>query len=358
MTALHSSSPAREVRRAALPPPPPEKVLPTMQSVLRTYLEPLLGLLYNAEGVTEIALNGPGDLWCKMAGSGWYPLDAAGLGLDLEWARRTCSIMANLSERRFDPDRWPLLAAPLPGGHRLQAVLGGATRSGLVLAIRVRRRKQFTFVDFGLKDTDVRPADPHRTAGAFDSGHAVGSLADLRAVAAAGLPILISGSTDSGKTSFTSTMLSELVPETRRVLTVEDVEEIDLGSFPNSIGLIAEPATSGSEIGYTEMMRAALRLNPDVVLQGEIQVDGAMPAYRLLNTGHEGFMATLHADSPLDALEAWRTMLAIAVGASAASEALGVIARKVARIVQLGPGKKVLEIGRPIDLDWRRLLRG
>lgn len=348
---------ARVIER---PADPDRSSRPWLHPVLEADLRGLLGMLYNSSNINEIAVNGPENLWAKLAGHGWYRVDSAGLDLSEKWATGLGIHLANIESRRYDPDRWPLLSARLPGDHRVQLVTGGAARSKLVLAIRVQRKIQFGFDAFGLDAASFLPADPSRQPGSFDSGFKVGTLDDLAAVAMQGLPILVSGGTDSGKTNFLKALLSSL-PAHRRILTIEDVAEVNLDRFPNAIGLLAEPAGSAGQdrVGYAELMKAATRLNPDQIVQGEIQPDGAMAAYRMLNTGHDGFMATLHADSPLDALEAWRTMLAIAMkSSSSAAEALAVIARKIARIVQLGPGKKVVEIGRPIDLDWRRLLRG
>lgn len=349
-----------------LPPPPRRDELPDdfygARPVLRTSLMNLLGLLYGPDGdapVNEIALNGADDLWVKRSGLGWSRANVPPGSFDRPWAEMLGIHVSSYYGRRFDPANWPVLSAPLPGGHRLQLVVGSPVRSGLAISIRRRRRQRFELGNFGLTDGAHLPADPQRQAGKFDSGYPVGTAADLLAVMRAGLPVLISGGTDSGKTSFLSSLLRQGVPAGRRVGTVEDVEEVDLAGFENSLGFLAEPASTGVQIGYGELIKAVLRVNLDVAIVGELQQDSAMPAFRLLNSGHEGWLGTIHADSPLDALEAWRTILAMSMGsASAASEALGVIARKVARIVQLSSGKRVVEIGRPADLDWRRLLRG
>ena len=327
--------------------------VPPMNAALRATLDPLVPLIYGRDDVVEVSLNGPGDLWVEIAGRGYEKMDGA--GLDLAWSRDLCDQLKNLFKRPYDPNRFPLLASPLPGGHRLQAVLGANTRSGMVLSIRVQRHKSFDFSDFGLLPGRPVEGGAAYRAARFDSGHPIGSVEDLEAVVAAELPVLVSGGTNSGKTNFLKRLL-RCVRSDRRVVTVEDVEELVVAQ-PNQAGLLAEESQTGTAVEPMHLLKAVLRLNPSVAVPGEQQLENTLPSYRLLNTGHSGWMSTIHADSPLDALEAWRTNMTMALkSAAAADAALPVLVRKIARIVQLSEQRKVVEIVRPADLPWRELI--
>lgn len=327
-----------------------------MPAALRATLDPLLPLLYGRDDIVEVSVNGPEDLWIEYAGGGYERVD--GGGLSYEWARLLCTHLKNIYKRSFDPENWPILAAPLPGGHRLQAVLGANTRSGMVLSIRVQRNKLFDFSDFGLQ-AGVPVAGGHAFKVArFESGHPVGTLEDLSAVVRAELPVLVSGGTNSGKTGFLKRLL-RCVREERRVITVEDVEELQVMQ-PNQVGLLADVGQAGADaavVGYEQLLKAVLRLNPSVVVPGEQQLENTLSSYRCLNTGHSGWMSTIHADSAMDALEAWRTNMTMALQSQAAADAaLPVLIRKIARIVQLDEHRRVVEILRPSDLPWQELM--
>ncbi len=332
----------------------PVSDIPSMSPALRASLDPLLPWLYGRSDVVEVSINGPGDLWIEHA-CGEYRREN-GAGMDRSWAELLCEHLRVIFHRPFNVDSWPILASQLPGGHRLQAVLGSNTRSGLVISVRVQRRKSFALEDFGLKPGAAALAGGLATrSSGFDSGHPVGTYEDLVEVMREGLPVLISGGTNSGKTSFLNTLLTG-VPDSARIIVVEDVEEVRVGQ-PNAVGLLADEAQTGTKIGHQHLLKAVLRLNPTIVISGEQQLENTFPSYRVLNSGHRGWMSTIHADSPIDALEAWRTNMTMALQSSAAADAaLPVLVRKLARIVQLSERREVVEIVRPADLDWRQLL--
>jgi type IV secretion system protein VirB11 len=114
--------------------------------------------------------------------------------------------------------------------------------------------------------------------------------------------IVISGGTGTGKTTFLNALLKE-VPEVDRVVVIEDTPEVRLW-HPNSVGLVAVKSDLGeAQIGVDELMRAALRMRPDRLLVGELRGPEAFTFLRAINTGHPGSLTTVHADSPLGALQ-------------------------------------------------------
>jgi len=114
--------------------------------------------------------------------------------------------------------------------------------------------------------------------------------------------ILISGGTSTGKTSLLNALLKS-VPETERLITVEDAAEIDV-TQPNSVGLIAVKGDLGeARIGMDELLNASLRLRPDRIILGELRGGEATTFLRAINTGHPGSITTIHADSTHGAFE-------------------------------------------------------
>jgi Flp pilus assembly CpaF family ATPase len=125
------------------------------------------------------------------------------------------------------------------------------------------------------------------------------------------LNILISGGTGSGKTTLLN-VLSGFVPKGERIVTIEDTAELQIGHF-NSVRLQTKPATHGSEgIEARELVANALRMRPDRIIVGECRRGEAFDMLQAMNTGHEGSMTTLHANSPRDAIARLETLCLMA----------------------------------------------
>lgn len=125
------------------------------------------------------------------------------------------------------------------------------------------------------------------------------------------LNILISGGTGSGKTTLLN-VLSGFVPKGERIVTIEDTAELQIGHF-NSVRLQTKPATHDSEgIEARELVANALRMRPDRIIVGECRRAEAFDMLQAMNTGHEGSMTTLHANSPRDAIARLETLCLMA----------------------------------------------
>ena len=124
--------------------------------------------------------------------------------------------------------------------------------------------------------------------------------------------IVISGGTGSGKTT-TLNVLSGFVPEGERIITIEDVMELRL-SQPHVVGLEHRPPNSEGrgEVAIRDLVRNALRMRPDRIVVGEVRGAEALDMLQAMNTGHEGSLTTLHANSPRDALSRLETMVLMA----------------------------------------------
>lgn len=174
----------------------------------------------------------------------------------------------------------PVVDARLPDGARVCAVLAPVAVDGPCLAVRKFPRAPLALDSFG---------PPH-----------VVEL--LHRVVDARCNVIVSGATSSGKTTLLNALAAR-VPAHERILTLEDTAELDLGSS-HVLRLETRPATPDGvpAIDLRTLLRAALRLRPDRLVIGEIRGDEAADLVQALNTGHDGSLATMHANSAVEAL--------------------------------------------------------
>jgi len=196
--------------------------------------------------------------------------------------------------RRIDESS-PMVDARLPDGSRVNAVIPPLALDGPLLSIRRFGRDPFTVNDLV----------------------ALGSLttelsAVLREMVRARLNILVSGGTGSGKTTLLN-CLSSFIPETERIVTIEDSAELQLQQ-PHVCRLETRPANieGRGEITQRDLLRNTLRMRPDRIIVGECRGAETLDMLQAMNTGHDGSISTVHANSPRDALNRLETMIQMA----------------------------------------------
>jgi len=197
--------------------------------------------------------------------------------LDLEYWLNLARVLANDAGLPWNGDT-PRVSVQLPGGHRLEFLAGRCVKTGLSVAIRVKSGRRFQARDFG-----VTPDQE----------------ATLRALVADGGNIIISGGTGTGKTSFANWALTA-VPLDDRVCIAEDVPELTVDN-PNQQGFVV--GRHGGTMSYDDVFDHLMRARPDRVLLGELSIPNAFPCLNFLNTGHRGFLTTIHANSPREVLD-------------------------------------------------------
>jgi pilus assembly protein CpaF len=243
------------------------------------------------DSVSEIMVNGSGDIWVEREGR----LYATTLRFtDDSQLRRIINKLVAQVGRRIDESS-PMVDARLPDGSRANAVLPPLSLTGPLLTIRKFGQKRFDFEEL------VRIGSVSPDAAEF-----------LHACVEAELNILISGSTGSGKTTLLNA-LSAAVPESDRIITIEDAAELQLAQ-QHVLRLEARPKnTEGEgEISIRDLVRNSLRMRPDRIIVGEVRGAEALDMLQAMNTGHEGSLCTVHANSPRDALSRIETMVLMA----------------------------------------------
>lgn len=268
---------------------------------LESYVAPLAKWLA-LENVTDIYINRPGEIWLETLGNA--PERIAAPELTPELLARLVRQIAALSAQGVNREH-PLLAASLPSGERVQAVIPPATRGDIAIAIRKHVAVGMTLDDYRADDataeTSVNFASelPTRREQLTQGQDA---LVMLRDAVQQRRNILISGGTSSGKTTFVNALLKE-IPAEERLILIEDTPELQL-VHDNAVGLVAARGALGeADVSADDLLIASLRMRPDRIILGEIRGNEAVTFLRAVNTGHPGSMSTIHADSPLRAID-------------------------------------------------------
>jgi pilus assembly protein CpaF len=222
--------------------------------------------------------------------------------------------------RRVD-ETSPMVDARLPDGSRVNAIIPPLAIDGPVLSIR----------RFGVTPLKAKDLVAIGTA-------SVEGLAFLAACVKAKLNILISGGTGSGKTTMLNA-LSAFVPEGERIVTIEDSAELQLQQR-HVVRLETRPPNIEGEgaILARDLVRNSLRMRPDRIIVGEVRSDEVLDMLQAMNTGHEGSMTTVHANSTRDALSRLEAMVGMSGVPLSDVSIRQTIARAIHIIVQLGRG--------------------
>ncbi len=202
-------------------------------------------------------------------------------------------IVSNIG-RRIDESS-PMVDARLPDGSRVNAIIPPLALAGPVLSIR--------------RFMVMRPTMEEL----LSRGSLTPEMAEvLQACVKAKLNVLISGGTGTGKTTLLNILATFLRPE-ERIISIEDAAELQFNK-KNVVSLETRPANveGKGEITQRDLVRNALRMRPDRIIVGEVRGPEVMDMFQAMNTGHEGSMTTIHANSPRDALLRLETMVSVA----------------------------------------------
>jgi pilus assembly protein CpaF len=301
-------------------------------------LQPLL----DDETVEEVVLNAPDRGFVVRARRGKERIDP-GFASDEE-VRSLLTRIVSRAGRRVD-EASPAVDVRLPDGARLHAILPPLSRRP---CLTIRRHRMVA------QDLDDLVA----------LGTVNRELADfLRQAVAGGLNLLVSGGTASGKTT-TLNALGSAVPPTERVVTIEETAELRLEELlPDCVALEARAANVEGlgRIAIRELVRHALRMRPTRIIVGEVRGPEALDMLSAMNTGHEGSMGTIHANSGRHALSKLRTYVLMAEEHLTAEVATEMIAETVDLVVHLhldqrSGARRVAQVAEVAGLEGARVL--
>ncbi|MEJ7766095.1 MAG: CpaF family protein [Acidimicrobiales bacterium] len=251
---------------------------------------PLEAFLADPE-VSEIMVTGTRPIYVERAGR-LYVTEAR--FLVEEHLRRVIERIVGQVSRRIDESS-PMVDARLADGSRVNAVLPPLALDGPTLTIRKFSKVPLTVNDL----VRLKTFTP--------------KLAELMALCVAGkLNMLVTGGTGTGKTTMLN-VLSSFIPDDERIVTIEDSAELQLVQ-DHLVRLESRPPNieDRGEVTIRDLVRNALRMRPDRIIVGEVRGGEALDMLQAMNTGHEGSMSTLHANTPRDAVSRLETMVLMA----------------------------------------------
>ena len=263
------------------------------QQIFNEILDEMTGFgpiqpLLDDPDISEVMVNGPKKVFVEKSGK--VTKSAITFDDDDHVARIIDRIILPLG-RRVDPDS-PTVDARLPDGSRVNAVIRPVSIDGPCITIRKFKKDKLSvqqLIDYG------------------SLTHNMGEF--VRACVLAHLNIVISGGTGSGKTTLLN-VLSSFIPEGERIVTIEDAAELQLQQ-DHVLRLETKVANTDGKGAVTirDLVRNALRMRPDRIVVGECRGGEALDMLQAMNTGHDGSLTTLHANTPRDALSRLETMV-------------------------------------------------
>ncbi|MGH9930327.1 MAG: CpaF family protein [Pyrinomonadaceae bacterium] len=250
-------------------------------------LEPLLA----DQTISDILVNSYANIYIERRGK----LEKTAISFkDDEHLMRVIERIVSTVGRRID-EAQPMVDARLPDGSRVNAIIPPLAIDGPVLSIR----------RFG--------ADPLRMTALIENGALTKEIAMLFEMCVrARLNIVISGGTGAGKTTLLNA-LSAYIPADERIVTIEDSAELQLQQ-PHIVRLETRPPNieGRGEVTQRDLVRNALRMRPDRIVIGEVRGGEAIDMLQAMNTGHDGSLTTIHANTPRDTLGRLETMIQMA----------------------------------------------
>ncbi len=283
--------------------------------------------------ITEIMVNGTQGIFTEQEGK----LKKLDICFDSAEKLRQVIWQITAGCNRVVNEASPIVDARLPDGARVNVVLDPVAINGPILTIR-----RF-------------PPNPIT----MEQLLAMGSLSEeckdqLKAIVRAGCNILVSGGTGSGKTTFLN-VLSQFIPESERVITIEDSAELQIRNIPNLVSLETRNANVEGcrEITIRDLIKTSLRMRPDRIIVGEVRGKEAVDMLQSVNVGHSA-MTTVHANSVRDVVSRLETMVLMGM-----EMPLAAIRKQIVSgfdlMVHLGRlkdgSRRVLEIAEPVAFE-------
>ncbi len=309
-----------------------EKALLTLEErdrIVREIQDEVLGLgplepLLQDPSISDIMVNGHTDVYIERHGR----LEKTPVRFkDDSHLMRIIEKIVSAVGRRVD-EMNPMVDARLADGSRVNAVVPPLTLDGPSISIRRFGADPLTHLDLVEKDALTEEV-----------------VTLLRGIVQARLNVLISGGTGSGKTTLLNVM-SGFIPESERIVTIEDSAELQLKQ-DHVVRLETRPANieGKGEINQRNLVINSLRMRPDRIVVGEVRGAEALDMLQAMNTGHDGSLTTVHANSPRDALSRIETMIAMAgleLPPRAVRSQIASAIDVVIQLVRLSDGKRKL----------------
>ena len=275
--------------------------------------------------ITEIMVNGPRQIFVEQNGR------IAARDISFDSTQKLEDVVQQMvsHSNRIINEASPIVDSRLPDGSRVNIVLSPVAMDGPIITIRKFPNQPITMEQL------IELNSLTEEVAIF-----------LKQLVVAGYNIFISGGTGSGKTTFLN-VLSNYIPPSERIITIEDSAELQLRNIPNLVRLEVRNANSegSNEITIRDLIKTSLRMRPDRIIVGEVRDAAAIDMLQALNTGHDGSLSTGHANSPADMLSRLETLVLLG-----AEIPLLAVRKQIASAIDL-----IVHLGRLRDRS-RRLL--
>ena len=309
-------------------------------AALDKYLTPLQSV-FAEEGVNEISINSPKTIWIEKQGDISERIFEE---MDYSHLKSLSRLVAQATEQLISEER-PLLSATLPNGYRIQIVFPPACEAGkVVMSIRKPSTINLSLDDYermgAFENTITKKTENYVDVElqTLIKERKIREFLDKAIINKKN--IVISGGTSTGKTTFTNAAL-RVIPTHERLITVEDAREIVLNDHPNRVHLLASKGGQGrANVTTQDLIECCLRLRPDRIIVGELRGAEAFSFLRAINTGHPGSISTLHADTPMMALEQLKLMVMQAGLGIPPGQIMSYIVNVVDAVIQLKRAEK------------------
>jgi pilus assembly protein CpaF len=283
-------------------------------------IEPLLA----DPGVSDILVNGPYKVYVERKGK----IEATNIEFDSEpHLMRVIDRIVSRIGRRVD-EMNPMVDARLPDGSRVNAVIPPLAIDGPLLSIRRFSVVPYTMVDLlGFQTLNAEMAEL------------------INGLVKAKINLLVSGGTGSGKTTLLN-VISASIPHDERIVTIEDAAELQLQQ-PHVVRMETRPQNieGKGEISQRALLRNSLRMRPDRIILGEVRGAEVLDMLQAMNTGHDGSMTTIHANTPRDAMTRLEHMLGMAglnVDARSMRQQISAALSVIIQVSRLSDGRRKL----------------
>ncbi len=264
--------------------------------------------------IQDILVNGPDQVYIEKNGM----LESTPVQFrDTDHLMQIIDKIVSLVGRRIDESS-PMVDARLSDGSRVNVIIPPLALNGPVVSIRKFR------------ETPLSEKDLIESLALTEE-----MLEFLKGVVKTKLNLLVSGGTGAGKTTLLN-VLSGFIPDTERIITIEDSAELQLGQ-PHVVKLESRPSNieGRGEVSLTDLVKNSLRMRPDRIIVGEARGAEVMDMLQAMNTGHPGSMSTVHANTPSDALSRMEVMSSMGTSFFSERALRGLLASAINVIVQL-----------------------
>ncbi len=301
-------------------------------------LGPLEPLLWDDE-ITDILVNGPSQVYVERGGK-LYLTDVS--FQDDQHLMLIIDRIVSQVGRRVD-EASPMVDARLPDGSRINAIIPPLALDGPSLSIRRFGKRRYSVDDLVAKET-LTPD----------------MVEFLRAIVRARLNVLICGGTGSGKTTMLN-CVSAFIPVDERVVTIEDSAELVLQQ-PHVVRLETRPPNveGKGEVTQRDLVRNSLRMRPDRIIVGEVRGGEVFDMLQAMSTGHDGSLATVHANTPRDSMSRLEMMMLLAgwsIPQRAMRQQIASALNVIVHVSRLSDGsRKVLRISEIVGMEGEMIM--